>query len=836
MQSLASVLSKLPGNQRAAHPKNEAEMEEHAMWVLRWLAVEGNSNWLLIFDNVDQYSSTPTESGDGYDVSEFFPVADHGSIIITTRLARLKELGEFHPVRRLASEEAVRLLFKSSGHKMRGNERGVATDADSINLADRLDGLPLAIVIAGSFISNTGVSFARYLQIYEESWRDLQSITEPHRHYSNGNILTTWMITYSEIQKVDPFAVKLLFLLSYFHNRDIWVGLIRCGLKSSNTPDWFRTVASNEIRFLTTVRTLVNFSLIETKEANGYYMHPVVQDWCRHGFSEIDEGDKDKLKTIALASVGHAVSLDSEIEYWVLQRRLLPHATQMLAVLESGWPIPQDPSVLQAVYQLGHLYSNQGKLKEAELMYQWALMGQEKTLDLDHPSTLLTVHSLGNVYSDQGRLEKAELMYQQALAGYAKILTTYEKTLGPDHMETVRIVHDLGDLYQDQGKLEEAETMYRRALTKYSELLGPDHPHALTTVNWLGNLYSDQDRLKEAGTMYQQALTGYTKTMGPDHTFTLGAVLCLGNLYQDQGKLNEAEIMYQKALLGYEKALGPDHTSTLATIHCLGNLFKDQDKWREAEIMYQRALTGREKVLGPDHKSTLTTASRLGTLYTDQQKLKEAEAMYRRALSGFEMALGRDHTFTLAVIGYLGNVYRGQCKLEEAEEMYNQALAGYEKALGPDHTSTLTAVDCLGNLYRDQGKLKDAELMYRRALAGREKALGLDHLSTLATVNNLGNIYSDQGKLKDAERMYQRALAGREKELGPDHRDTLLVADTLYSLATKSVVKTHRKHSPQRIINRLGYSTNMLLTPHPLVLATRRSDQPPKQEEEHEVD
>ena len=236
---------------------------------------------LLIFDNVDQYSSTPTESGDEYDVSEFFPVADHGSIIITTRLALLKELGEFHPVRRLASEEAVRLLLKSSERKMGRNERGVAIDTgksgsqpsliryclhylDSINLADRLDGLPLAIVIAGSFISHTGVSFARYLQIYEESWRDLQSITEPHRHYSNGNILTTWMITYSEIQKADPLAVKLLFLLSYFHNRDIWVGLIRCGLKSSNTPDWFRTVASNEIRFLTTVRTLVNFSLMHT--------------------------------------------------------------------------------------------------------------------------------------------------------------------------------------------------------------------------------------------------------------------------------------------------------------------------------------------------------------------------------------------------------------------------------------------------------------------------------------------------------------------------------------------------------------------------------------------
>jgi Tfp pilus assembly protein PilF len=78
------------------------------------------------------------------------------------------------------------------------------------------------------------------------------------------------------------------------------------------------------------------------------------------------------------------------------------------------------------VHNLGVLYSNQGKLKGAEEMYQRALVGKEKTIGPDHTSTLDTVHNLGSVYSDQGKLKEAEEMYQRGLAGY-------KKALGPDH-------------------------------------------------------------------------------------------------------------------------------------------------------------------------------------------------------------------------------------------------------------------------------------------------------------------------------------------------------------------------------------------------------------------
>ncbi|RYP59310.1 hypothetical protein DL770_010237 [Monosporascus sp. CRB-9-2] len=173
----------------------------------------------------------------------------------------------------------------------------------------------------------------------------------------------------------------------------------------------------------------------------------------------------------------------------------------------------------------GVLYSDQGKLKEAEEMYQRALQGCEKALGPDHTSTLTTVNNLGLLYNKQGKLKKAEEMYQRALQGK-------EKALGPDHTSTLDIVDNLGILYKDQGKLNEAEEMYQRALQGYEKALGPDHTSTLDTVNNLGLLYNNKGKLKEAEEMYQRALQGYTAILGSNHQKTLGVLRNLQSLSQ----------------------------------------------------------------------------------------------------------------------------------------------------------------------------------------------------------------------------------------------------------------------------------------------------------------
>lgn len=252
------------------------------------------------------------------------------------------------------------------------------------NLAGRLGGLPLAIVIAGAFIRETGTSIREYLQYYNESWNDLQSQSEPSRHYSKGNMLQTWMISYHEVQKRDPAAAKLLALLAYYDNRDIWYELVKSGSRSPDRPEWFEQITSNGLAFKMKMKALIGFSLIEVKQQEeSYGLHPAVQDWCLHAIGAENNINPNELKGLALISVGYAVPHASERKYAELQQRLLPHANQMLRTLKSYWQ-GDNSAIHGAVHDLGMLYADQGKLQEAEEMYQQALAGFEQSLGPNH--------------------------------------------------------------------------------------------------------------------------------------------------------------------------------------------------------------------------------------------------------------------------------------------------------------------------------------------------------------------------------------------------------------------------------------------------------------------
>jgi tetratricopeptide (TPR) repeat protein len=541
-------------------------------------------------------------------------------------------------------------------------------DPDAVKLAKRLDGLPLALATAGTYLGQSTSSVGEYLDTYEQHWQNLSHNADELLEYGDRTLFSTWSISLIQIRSQDPEAAEFLTLLAYFDNQDIWYELVRVG--AIHGLAWLTALTETKQRFERAMARLHDYSLLEII-GEGYSLHTCIHDWT---LQALNHEVSTQYYWLALGCVASHVKKVSERDFWKINHRLVRHAIRL------GHP------------RLAKV-SDEGELNEGDLH---------------------GLHDLGLLLKGQGKIAEAEQMYQRALAGK-------EKTLGPGYMSTLDTVSNLGDLYRLQDKMMEAEQMYQRALGGYKNALGPDHTLTLDTVNNLGVLYHHQGKIIEAEQMFQRALTGYEKALGPDHRSTLNTVDNLGVLYRDQGKMIEAEQMYQRALAGWEKALGPDHRSTLKTVDNLGVLYRDQSRMVEAEQMYQRALAGREKALGLDHTATLATVNNLGALYRLQGKMVEAEQMYRRALTGREKVLGPDHISTLNTVDNLGILYHHQGKMMEAEQMYQRALVGGEKALGPDHTSTLNTVNNLGVLYRDQDKMVEAEQMFQRARTARRR-------------------------------------------------------------------------------------------------------------------
>ena len=394
-------------------------------------------------------------------------------------------------------------------------------------------------------------TFAEYLEMYRESWLRLQKTTPALLSYEDRALYSTWDISYAQVEQQNTTSARLLRLWAYFGNEDLWFELLLRGRSSG--PQWFQELMEDVPGFTEAVRVLCDYGLVEADtssnergtESRGYGMHGCVHSWTVHVLNEVRNIEMAQL---AMRCVGLHVPADTERGYWIVQRRLMQHADRCLkmVVMDEIWIMKGDEWIL---HRLGLLYADQGRLSDAEAMYERALRGYEKALGPEHTSTLSTVNNLGNLYKDQGRLSDAEAMYERALQGY-------EKALGPEHTSTLSTVNNLGILYADQGRLSDAEAMCERALRGYEKALGPEHTSTLNTVHNLGLLYVRQGRLVDAEAMLERALRGSEKALGPEHMLTLDTVHNLGLLYADQGRLSDAEAMCERALRGKEKALG----------------------------------------------------------------------------------------------------------------------------------------------------------------------------------------------------------------------------------------------------------------------------------------
>jgi hypothetical protein len=115
------------------------ESRKAAQEILKWFALKGNTQWLLVFDNIDmtsyeEESDQHTEISP-YDITQYFPGSDTGSIIVTTRLQRLVSLGSPVPLRKLSILDGLLILENHTRHSLRRSGRQ-ATSEDMSEIED----------------------------------------------------------------------------------------------------------------------------------------------------------------------------------------------------------------------------------------------------------------------------------------------------------------------------------------------------------------------------------------------------------------------------------------------------------------------------------------------------------------------------------------------------------------------------------------------------------------------------------------------------------------------------------------------------------------------------
>ncbi|TAQ90762.1 hypothetical protein B7494_g955, partial [Chlorociboria aeruginascens] len=398
-----------PSTIPASNQEMKQNLDEMVESVKAWLSLPRNTRWLMIYDNYDTPKLSGRTDPAAVDIRKFLPESYQGSIIITTRSSEVR-IGQSIQVRKLSNiRDSLEILSTVS------RRQELNTDPNAVKLAEELDGLPLALATAGAYLDQTARSVSDYLRLYKESWARLMETSPELSSYVDRTLYSTWQISFDNIKQRNPLSANLLRLWAYFDNQDLWFELLQHS--ESDNPKWLRELTKDELSFDGAVRVLSNYGLVEVAttssqesiESKGYSIHGCVHSWTIHALNQ--EWDYD-LARLAVTFVGAHVPKEKDSQPWIMQRRLLQHAARCLYMFSNSLVV--DDELAYDCHNLGHLYADQGKLVEAEQMYQRALQDFEKAWGPEHTSTLNMVNNLGILYKNQGKLVEAEQMYQRA--------------------------------------------------------------------------------------------------------------------------------------------------------------------------------------------------------------------------------------------------------------------------------------------------------------------------------------------------------------------------------------------------------------------------------------
>ena len=119
-RSIADLASRLPEYQLSKGSRNysqtgSADVDGVVKDVLKWFSRPANDQWLLVFDNVDRDFSGPSRDPEAFDLKEYFPTADQGSILVTSRLASLWQLGTDIKLEPVSETQGASILENSLG-------------------------------------------------------------------------------------------------------------------------------------------------------------------------------------------------------------------------------------------------------------------------------------------------------------------------------------------------------------------------------------------------------------------------------------------------------------------------------------------------------------------------------------------------------------------------------------------------------------------------------------------------------------------------------------------------------------------------------------------------
>jgi tetratricopeptide (TPR) repeat protein len=575
---------------------------------------DAGRRWLLVLDEADDPGvlAAPGSAAGVQDLRGWARSSDRGLAVVTSRETdpRMWGAARLLPVAGLEATDAARMLLELAPSA--GDEHQARA------LARRLDGHPLTLRLAGSYLHSQaarGATFAAYERAL--GGHDPQAGTHARRRS-----------TAATRRKLTARALRLSL-----------DGLSRQGIPQVRPVLQLASCYAPA----TIPASLLNADSLAGVLADPGDAPPAARDRAGQALRELE-----------------GIGILEPAQGGVVLHTAITEAAR--ASLDGPGPLPA--RIRHAAIRLVHDCTTRMPYEQAGTWPQYLLLGSHLLSLLDATATQVNQHHLAllmqatavtaGAFNVSGASQAGLVLCERALARSG--------LLGSEHRAVLRVRHSMAWAVMFRGDLDAAEALYRDNYEVRLRVFGPEDPDVLLSrheLAWIAACRLDW-RAAEAG--YRATLGDSNRILGPDHLRTMLTRHELAWAIANQGRerLDEAIGIFREVLADRHRVLGPEHMRTLTTVHELAWCTAREGAWEKAEADYGELLVQRERVLGADHPDTLVTRHELGWVAARRGRTAEAESRYRDVLDHRRRVLGEDHPDTRKTLEALEALRRGQ--------------------------------------------------------------------------------------------------------------------------------------------------------------------------------
>ncbi len=571
---------------------------------------------LIVFDNVEDQAAIR-------DYLPEPPAAPH--ILVTSRAEQAGFVAV--PINLLDPDQSLKLLIQAAGRAPDGD----AEQDSAREIVRTLEGLPLALELAGACLSKTATGFHDSLErLRHELGQALPGgFASLSRHETN--LYATLQVSAAVAQ--EPLLPAVLDVLA-------WSGPAPMG--SDLLAALVGTADSAELTAALDLGMALHI-LQPVPETDRYGLHRQVQEVRRAQVPIADRPDwaaelcgrVDAWFSSLLGDVPGLPLFDAELDHlraWHDHAVLLaPKQAARLTWLQVYVPLQLgQPHEIRRLTELGlaeykeHGCDDQALLARLynDLAYALDALGESKrALELAGQALAIRRELFGDNHADTARSLGNIAAYTSVLGNQERALELAEQSLairrelyGERHRDCAATLANVATYTYNLGRPLQALELAEEALAIHRDLSGERHPHTAASLNSVAFFTNALRQPQRAMDLAEQALAIQRAVLGdrhPDTAMSLSSMAAYASALGDQQRALE---LAQQGLAIQHALFGPKHPATAKCLHNTASFLLKLGKTNEAHAQAQAAHEIFRQLLGAKHPQTLSTAKLLGSI------------------------------------------------------------------------------------------------------------------------------------------------------------------------------------------------------------------------------